>query len=80
MPVRVRWSFAFRAALLGMPWRKAADVAAAVLRFAETREGWVTRTQTDPLGLWLYVGGWKVRLRVSPSGDALDVLYVWRIS
>lgn len=62
-----------------MPWREAAEVARMVLLFAETGQGRVTRMHRDPRGLWLYVGRFKVRLRVDAEADQIEVLYVWRV-
>ena len=77
--VEIEWWFAATAALMAMRWRDAEQVDAAVQRFAATGQGRVTKMKTEPWGLWLWVLGYKVRLRFDPSRRLISVLYIWRI-
>ena len=77
---KVEWGFAARGALLNMPWREATLVDAAVLRFAASGQGDMTRIANEPRGLWLRAAGHVMRLRLDPDARTILVLYVVRPS
>jgi hypothetical protein len=75
---RLRWHPAAVFGLLAIPWRHAARVDAAVMRFAETGEGWVAKIQGDPLAVRLHSPPYVALLRFEPEEQRLRVLAVFR--
>jgi len=76
----IDWHFPAKAALLNMPWRDAARVDAAVMRYAESGRGDTSRIADERGGLWLRVPGYVARLRLLPRERTISVLYVFRKS
>ena len=76
---RLAWSFAAEVGLRAIPWRDAARIDAAVMRFAATGKGDFERIRNDPTGAWLYVDCYKVRLILDRRDRVISVLYLWRM-
>ena len=72
------WSAIAEDALRAIPWRDAARVDAALMRFASTGEGDFERIPNDPTGAWLRVGSYCARIVLSRRERIVSVLYVWR--
>ena len=73
------WTPAARWALLAMPWRDAARVDAAVMAFAATGEGRLTRVFAgDPRALRLHISPYAARLYLDPDDGVLTVAWVFR--
>ncbi len=72
------WSVLAVEALRAIPWRDAARVDAAMMRFAQTGEGDIERIPDDPTGAWIRVGSYKVRVVLERHDKLISVLYVWR--
>lgn len=75
---RLSWSIVAEGALRAIPWRDAARVDAALMRFAATGEGDFERIPNDPTGAWLRVGAYTVRIVLDRRERLISVLYVWR--
>ena len=74
----LKWRPAAIAALRAMPWRQAARVDRAVMRFATKGEGWVERVEGDPTGLRLHAPPYVAILDVDSETTRLRVLAVYR--
>ena len=74
----VAWSHAGLWALRELPWRDAALVDAAVMRFAATGEGVVAPIYGDPTDIRLTVPPYGVRLGVDPFERVLTVWWMVR--
>lgn len=75
----LRWSVVAERDLLSIPWRVAAAVDAAVMRFAATGQGNVRRVEpTDPWRLKLRVPGAEARLFVDATERVIHVARVFR--
>jgi mRNA-degrading endonuclease RelE of RelBE toxin-antitoxin system len=80
MSWRVEWTPTASRALLRMPWREAARVAAAVERFAVSGEGRILRLDTDEATTFrLLVSPYTVRMIMDPLDRVLHVLAVYRV-
>lgn len=75
----VVWSHAGLWALRELPWRDAARVDAAVMRFAATGEGVVATIDGDPAEVRLKVLPYGVRLGVNPFERVLTVWWIVRL-
>ena len=66
--LEIDWTPAARWALRTMPWRDAARVDEAILRFAETGEGMLSRVfEADPRALRLRIPPYAARLFLDPD-------------
>lgn len=74
----VVWSHAGLWAFRELPWREAARVDAAVMRFAMTGEGVVAPVRGDPTEIRLKVPPYVVRLGVDPFERILTVWWIVR--
>lgn len=73
------WTPAARWALRTMDWREAARVDAAVIRFATTGEGQISRVyELDARSLRLHVSPYHVRMFLDPDAGVLTVCWVYR--
>lgn len=77
---QLSWSIVAERALLAIPWRDAARVDAALIRFAKTGDGDFERIPNDPTGAWLRVGSYRARIVMDRRDRLISVLYVWRSS
>lgn len=75
----VVWSHAGLWSLRELPWRDAARVDAAVMRFAATGEGVVATIDGDPTEVRLKVLPYGVRLGVNPFERVLTVWWIVRL-
>jgi mRNA-degrading endonuclease RelE of RelBE toxin-antitoxin system len=74
----ILWGAPAERALRAMPWRDAAHVAAAVLRFAETGTG-ASRLHTDSqLTRRLRVDGYRVLMVLDPVAKWVWVVMIYR--
>jgi hypothetical protein len=77
MSLEVEWHPVARLDLLAIPWRAAARIDAAVMRFAATGQGHIKRiSPTDPRKLRLFVSGAVAALFVDES---TRTVYVGRV-
>jgi hypothetical protein len=77
MSLEVEWHPVARLDLLAIPWRAAARIDAAVMRFAATGQGHIKRiSPTDPRKLRLFVSGAVAALFVDTS---TRTVYVGRV-
>lgn len=74
----VVWSHAGLWAFRELPWREAARVDAALMRFAMTGEGVVAPVRGDPTEIRLKVSPYIVRLGVDPFERILTVWWIVR--
>ena len=72
------WSIAAERDLLWMPWRVAARIDAAAMRFAATGRGGERLSATDPRRVRLRVSGAEARLYLDPVPRILLVVRVFR--
>lgn len=75
---QLSWSVIAEDALRKIPWRDAARVDAAMIRFAQTGKGDVERIADDPTGAWIRIGSYKARVVFDRQDKRISVLYVWR--
>ncbi len=72
------WSFASHRDLLWMPWKTAAKIDAAVMRFVATGEGAERASATNPRLLRVRVGGAEAHLCLDPETQTVAVMRVFR--
>lgn len=76
--LEIRWTPAALRVLREIPWREAARVDAAVLRYAATGEGRLTRVyEHDPRALRLHLPRYTVRLFLDPDTAILTVAWLF---
>jgi mRNA-degrading endonuclease RelE of RelBE toxin-antitoxin system len=74
----VAWAPQAKQALNRLPWKDAANIDAAVLRFAATGEGAVERFASDDAAtIRLRVGDYRVRLTVDEMATTLCVMWLY---
>ena len=73
----IGWSHSGLRSLHQLPWREAARVDAAVLRFAATGEGTVSAVRDDPVGARLHVPPYVVRLTLDPQDRKMTVWWIF---
>ena len=59
---KLSWSIVAEEALRAIPWRDAARVDAAMIRFCRTGDGEIERIPEDPTGAWIRIGSYKARV------------------
>ena len=74
----VVWSHAGLWAFRELPWRDAARVDAAVMRFATTGEGVVAQISGNPTEIRLKIPGFVVRLGADPFERTFTVWWIGR--
>ena len=74
----VVWSHAGLWALRELPWRDAARVDAAIMRFAATGQGVVAPVRDKPTELRLKVPPYVARLGANPFERVLTVWWIFR--
>jgi hypothetical protein len=72
----IAWSHPGLWALRQLHWEDAADIDAAVQRFAETGEGHVERVRGAPTGVWLNVPPYVVRLSLDAPSRTIVVWWI----
>lgn len=75
---KIVWSHAGLWILRELPWRDAARVDAALLRFANTGEGSISVVASDPTEIRLKIPGYVVRLSADPFARILTVWWILR--
>ena len=74
----VGWSHSGLWSLHQLPWREAARVDEALLRFAATGEGAVAVVRHDPAGIRLHVPPFVVRLTLDREAGTMTVWWIFR--
>jgi hypothetical protein len=74
----VGWSHSGLWSLRQLPWRDAARVDEALLRFAATGEGRIAAVADDPTGARLLVPPFVVRLTLDPLSRRMTVWWIFR--
>lgn len=77
MRLRIAWNFPALVTLYDLPLHSAMLVDRAVIRFAETGEGYVERI---PPYYRLRIGAYRVRFTVDREADTMNVLFLYRVS
>lgn len=75
-PWEIIWSHPGLWSLRQLHWENAADVDAAVQRFAATGDGHVERVRGAPTGAWLKVPPYVVRLSIDAPARTIIVWWI----